>query len=262
MLFIYRFLTFFLFPFFALLIFLRKIIKKEDKNRFKEKIFSSSFSANKNYNNKLYWFHAASIGEAMSIIPLIQELDKKNITINFLITTVTLSSSTLINKKFLENKNVTHRFFPLDSNHLVKNFLDQWKPDLICFVDSEIWPNFLVEIKKRNIPLALLNGRITEKTYKKWKIFNSFSKLIFGKFDICFASSLNSKNNLENLKAKNVKSFGNLKFCVNNDYKSLEQINKKILDDYKVWCAANTHKGEELICLKTHMEIKKKSTMF
>ena len=163
MLFIYRFLTFFLFPLFALLIFLRKIIKKEDSNRFKEKIFSSFFSSNRNYNKKLYWFHAASIGEVLSIMPLIDELNEKNTNLDFLITTVTLSSSNLINEKLLEYKNITHRFFPLDSNHLVKKFLDQWMPDIVCFVDSEIWPNFLIEIKKRNIPLALVNARITKR---------------------------------------------------------------------------------------------------
>jgi len=260
MLFIYRFLTFFLFPLFALLIFLRKIIKKEDSNRFKEKIFSSFFSSNRNYNKKLYWFHAASIGEVLSIMPLIDALNEKNTNLDFLITTVTLSSSNLINEKLLEYKNITHRFFPLDSNHLVKKFLDQWMPDIVCFVDSEIWPNFLIEIKKRNIPLALVNARITKKTYMRWKKFSSFSKLIFSKFDLCLASSLDSKNNLENLKAKNIKNFGNLKFCVNNVYKNLDHTNKKVLDNYKVWCAANTHEGEEIICLKTHIEVKKEFT--
>ena len=257
MLFTYRFLTFLLFPAFTILIYLRKFIKKEDKIRYKEKILSSSFSPNRNSSNKLYWFHAASIGEVLSVIPLIKELDKNDKNLNFLITTVTLSSANLVNKELKKFKNITHRFFPLDIYHLVKKFLDTWKPNLVCFVDSEIWPNFLIEIKKRNIPLALINGRITQKTFNKWKIFGDFAKLIFNTFDICLTSSLDSKNNLEKLKVKNVKNIGNLKFCVSNVSESLDGINKDNLDKFKTWCAASTHNGEELFCLRTHLNFTK-----
>ena len=158
MLFIYRLLTFILFPIFIILMFLRSFFKKEDRKRFKEKIFTSSFSCDRDFNKKLYWFHAASIGELNSIIPLIKKLNNKNI--EFLITTVTLSSSLIVKKKLYKYKNIKHRFFPLDAKHLVKSFLKSWNPNLICFIDSEIWPNFISEINKRKIPLALINGRI------------------------------------------------------------------------------------------------------
>ena len=258
MLFTYRFLTFLLFPALIILIHFRKLINKEHKIRYKEKIFKSSFLANRNISNKLYWFHASSIGETMSIIPLIKELNKNNQNLDFLITTVTLSSARLVDKDLKELENINHRFFPLDVNHLVKNFLDTWKPNLICFVDSEIWPNFLLEIKKRNIPLALLNGRITQKTFNRWKIFKNFAKLIFNSFDICITSNLDSKNYLEALQVKNIKNFGNLKFCVPSETKSLNMANRDSLNKFKTWCAASTHKGEELFCLKTHLEVKKK----
>tara|TARA_B100001029_G_C15059645_1_gene457284 strand:+ start:1945 stop:3219 length:1275 start_codon:yes stop_codon:yes gene_type:complete len=254
----YRFLTFFLFPALIILIHFRKLIKKEHKIRYKEKIFSSSFNDDRNISNRLYWFHASSIGETLSIIPLIKKLNKNNQNLDFLITTVTLSSANLIDKELKNLKNIKHRFFPLDVNHLVKNFLDTWKPNLVCFVDSEIWPNFLIEIKKRNIPLALLNGRITQKTFNRWKIFKNFAKLIFNSFDICLTSNSDSKKYLEELKVKNIRNYGNLKFSIPIDSNRLDKKNQDNLNKFTTWCAASTHKGEEFFCLKTHLEIKMK----
>ena len=146
---VYRILTFLLFPFFLILIYLRVILKKEDKIRYKEKIFSSAFRLNQNRGKKLIWFHASSIGELLSILPLVEEIRKSKKDINFLITTVTLSSAQLLEKRLNQYNNITHRYFPLDTKNLAEKFLDMWKPDLACFVDSEIWPNFLFEIKKK-----------------------------------------------------------------------------------------------------------------
>ena len=164
---IYRFLTFILYPLFIILIFLRSIYKKESRIRYKEKIFSSSFNSNRNIKKKLIWFHAASIGETLSIIPLVDEINNLNKNIEFLITTVTLSSANLLKKRLEGYNNVSHRFFPFDLESLSEKFLSLWRPNLICFVDSEIWPNFLFKIKEKKIPLVLLNGRITKKTYTR-----------------------------------------------------------------------------------------------
>ena len=144
---IYRYLINIFFPIIILITFLRTYFNKEDKNRFKEKLFSSSFNVNKNYNKKLIWFHVASIGELKSIIPLIKRLNRKN-NFEFLITTITLSSSHLISEELSGEQNITHRFLPIDKLNLVKKFLDNWSPNLTIFVDSEIWPNFILEIKK------------------------------------------------------------------------------------------------------------------
>ncbi|MDA9091797.1 hypothetical protein N9J56_00735 [Pelagibacteraceae bacterium] len=255
---VYRCLTSFLFPFFIILIYFRRILNKEDKTRFKEKIFSSHFRANKKDKKKLIWFHAASIGECLSIMPLIDEINSEYDNINFLITTVTLSSSRLIEKKLINNQNIFHRFFPLDLENLAKNFLDSWDPDLVCFVDSEIWPNFLFKIKEKKIPLLLINARLTKKSFNRWKIVFNFAKKVFDNFDLCLASSKESKNNLGQLEIKNIKYIGNLKFSVKNLINEIKHSNKKILDNYKTWCAASTHYGEELMILKTHLEIKKK----
>jgi len=255
---VYRYLTYFFFPIFITLIYFRSIFNKEDQKRFKEKIFSSHFRAHKDNNKKLVWFHAASIGECLSIMPLIDQINKENKNINFLITTVTLSSSSLLEKKLKNYNNITHRFFPLDVKILVEKFLFFWKPDLVCFVDSEIWPNFLFEIKKQKIPLVLVNARITKKTFNRWRVISNFAKKVFNNFDLCLAASEESKNNLNKLQVKNLKYIGNLKYAARNKLEELGNSNKKILDNFKTWCAVSTHNDEEIIILKTHLEIKKK----
>jgi 3-deoxy-D-manno-octulosonic-acid transferase len=255
---VYRYLTYFFFPLLIFLIYFRSIIKKEDKTRFKEKIFSSHFNIKKDKKKKLIWFHAASIGECLSIIPLIDEISNRHRNINFLITTVTLSSSKLLEIKLNQYHNVIHRFFPLDIENLTENFLNNWAPDLVCFVDSEIWPNFLFKIKEKKIPLLLVNARLTKNSLNKWKIFPSFAKKVFNNFDLCLAASEISKDNLSEFSVKKLKYIGNLKYSVQNSLDELKDSNKNILNNYKTWCAASTHKGEEEIVLKTHIELKKK----
>ena len=255
---VYRYLTFFLFPLFVILVYLRAFFNKEHKIRFKEKIFSSNFKSHRNNKKKLIWFHAASIGECLSILPLLDEINKKYDNIDFLITTVTLSSSKLLEKKLNHYNNIDHRFFPLDLESLAESFLSSWKPDLVCFVDSEIWPNFLFKIKEKKIPLLLVNARLTKKSLDKWKYIFNFAKKVFNNYDLCLPSSDESKNNLSELYVKNLKYIGNLKYTSKNISSELTDSNKKILNNFKTWCAASTHDGEELIVLKTHLEIKKK----
>ena len=252
----YRTLTFFLFPVFVFIIFLRRYFNKEDKKRFKEKIsINESFLPN---NKKIIWIHAASIGETNSVFPLISKLTKDNEDVFILLTSTTLSSSQVIERKKFNKNNIQHRFFPLDVQFLVKKFLNHWNPELVIFVDSEIWPNYLLEISKRKIPLILLNGRITMKTFKRWKLVSGLSLKLFGLYDLCLSSSKESEKNLKSLGAKNVKFFGNLKFCTNisseNNYFDL----KSIFNKHNIWCAASTHPDEEEIILKTHILLKQK----
>ena len=258
MLLVYRFISYFFFPLFIIIIYFRSIFNKEHKIRYKEKVFSSHFRIYKDNQKKLVWFHAASIGEFLSIVPLINAIDKKYKNINFLITTVTLSSSKLFEKIFNNQSNITHRFLPLDLESLSENFLNNWKPNIVFFVDSEIWPNLLFKIKEKNIPLLLINGRISKKSFNKWKIILKFAKKVFNNFDLCLASSEESKNNLSKLQVKNLKYIGNLKYSFQNTSEELENSNKKILLNFKTWCASSTHDEEELIVLKAHIEIKKK----
>ncbi len=258
MLFIYRILTNIFFPLFALIIFFRKIVGKEDSQKYKEKIFLSSKKQFDEKKTNLLWFHGASIGEVMSIFPIINEIISKNSEIKILITSVTLSSGRIVEKEFKNNKNIYHSYFPLDVGYLAKKFLEKWKPRAVFFVDSEIWPNFLSEINKRKISLILLNGRITDKTFKRWKIIPGLSQKIFSLFDFCLAASNNSYENLKKLGVKKIKFIGNLKYVSNN--KNITKLSNEYishLSKFKVWCAASTHEGEELICIEAHKRIKK-----
>ena len=255
MLFIYRLTINLFFPIIVLIIFLRRYFNKEDKIRYKEKLFLSSIGIFKKSNKKLIWFHAASIGELKSIIPIIKKLNKKN-KFKFLVTTITLSSSKLFHEEKFNNENVLHRFFPIDKPNLINKFLDHWNPILTVFVDSEIWPNFLLAIKKRKIPLIFLNGRITKKTFLRWNFFSYSAKKIFKTFDLCLPSSNESKKYLKKLNVKNIKYFGNLKLSSENKSINYNFKNKSYLKNKKWWCAISTHKDEDIFCLKTHLKIK------
>ncbi len=241
MLIIYRILiniVYFLSP---LIIFLRLIKKKEDPKRFKEKF---CFFTKKKIKGKLVWIHGASVGEFQSVVPLIEKYETKKDIAQILITTNTLSSSKVIsNYKF---KKVIHQFFPIDTNLNTQNFLNYWQPNLSLFVDSEVWPNMLVNLKKRKIPTILLNGRITSKSFEKWRKLKGYSNFIFSKFDLCLCSSLKSKNYLKKLGAKKLKYFGNLKFS-QSEFKKIKirQSLKKFIKSKKVWCASSTHNNEE-----------------
>ncbi len=258
--FLYRTLSNLIYPFLIILIFLRKIFKKEDSKRYKEKLFPHSFNVNKDKNSRLIWFHTASIGELKSILPIIEELDKqKNINFEFLVTTITVSSANLAKKELVRFKNAKHRFFPLDINFLIKKFLNLWKPEAIILVDSEIWPNLIFLAKDRKIPMAIINARITKKTFKRWMMFPKIAKSIFGIFELCLVSNPETKKFLENLNAKNIFSFGNLKFCETYNESKLLNINKEFLTTNKFWLAASTHDGEDDFCVQTHLELKKES---
>ena len=257
MIFIYKLITILFYPIFIIIIYLRKLFNKEDNKRYKEKIFSSNFFPNRNDKKKLIWFHAASIGEVQSIFPLIKKLDNENDNLEFLITTVTLSSGNIVKKKFLANKNINHRYFPLDVDFLIKKFLDRWKPNLVIFVDSEIWPNLIFEIKKRKMPLALINGRLTKKSFNKWMLISKFAKNIFNTFDLCLPANKESEKKLKALSVKNLIYIGNIKFSAEVEEKDLNDKYLEILKKKTFWCAASTHNGEEIICLKAHLNLKK-----
>ena len=258
MILLYRIFTFLLYPILVLLIYWRMLTNKEDQHRFKEKIFSKSFNVNRDKNCKLIWFHAASIGEFKSILPIIRELNKKYDNLNFLVTTITLSSSKIANEEIKKFENVQHRFFPLDIEFLIKNFLSSWKPNLIFLVDSEIWPNLISNAKNKKIPIALINARITQKTHKKWKFIPKTAKYIFSTFELCLTSNKETGKFLKEFNARNIIYSGNIKLIQPDEKKLNINLNEKILVNNRFWLAASTHKNEEKFCLETHIELKKK----
>jgi 3-deoxy-D-manno-octulosonic-acid transferase len=258
MILLYRILTVILYPFLITLIYLRIFFRKEDPLRFKEKIFSSSFNVQRQANSKLVWFHAASMGELKSILPLIRELNKNNNDLEFLITTVTISSSNLAKDELRKFKNAHHRFFPIDVEFLIKKFLLLWKPSAILLVDSEIWPNLILSAKKNKIPLAIINARITTRTFKKWMMIPVVAKKIFKSFDLCLTSNLETKNYLSQLKVQNIFYNGNIKLANKINENELININENFLKNNRFWFAASTHNNEEKFCLHTHLKLKKK----
>ena len=161
MLLIYRILINLITLISPIIILIRLLKKKEHPIRFKEKF---CFFSKKRGQGKLIWFHGASVGEILSIIPLIEKLEKNKNINKILITSSTLSSSNIFLKfKF---KKTIHQFFPIDSNFYTKKFIEYWKPSLAIFIESEIWPNIILNLKNRSIPLILLNARISKKSYK------------------------------------------------------------------------------------------------
>ncbi len=238
------------------IIILFRIIKnKEHKKRFIEKF---SLSSKKRISGKLIWFHGASVGEILSIIPIIKNYEKNESIDQILVTSTTLSSSKVI-KKFRFKKTV-HQFYPFDHFFLTNKFLNYWKPSLAIFIDSEIWPCMFQKLEKKKIPLVLLNARITRKTFNKWSKFKNFSEKIFGKISIAYPQNLETKFFLKKLRVNKIKYIGNLKFAENNE-ETQNKINKNLksqLKNKKIWIASSTHADEEVFCAKTHIELKKR----
>ena len=254
MFFIYKVLINVVFLFSPLIILIRLIKRKENIKRFVEKF---GFFTKKRVSGKLIWFHGASVGEIQSIIPLVERLEKDRKINQILITSNTLSSSIIINK--LNLRKTIHQFFPIDCNFISSKFLDYWKPSKVFFVDSEIWPNTINNLFRKNIPIILLNGRITKKTFNRWMKFSNFSKFVFSKFNFCLSANKESKKFLKKLGANNVKFFGNLKFSQSeNQSVEVDKNLKKFLLKRNSWCASSTHYNEEKFCGLAHLKLKKR----
>ncbi len=254
----YRVLTTLLYPFLFLFIYLRKILKKEDPRRFKEKILVSHYNVIPQNKSKLIWFHAASIGEFKSIIPIINQLNKSNNKFHFLITTTTLSSGNLASVELDKILNAEHRYLPFDVPFLIDKFLNLWKPTRIFLVDSEVWPNLILKAKKYKIPIAIINARLTSKSFQRWMIFPKIAKKIFGIFDLCICSNNETKNYFEKLGLKKVYFKGNIKLIDQINVSKIKNLNHQTLLTRRFWFAASTHKEEESFCLKTHLKLKEK----
>ena len=224
---------------------------KEDKIRFREKF---SIPSKKRSKGKLIWFHGASVGEILSIIPLIENYEKDKLINQILVTSSTLSSSKVL-KKFKFKKTV-HQFYPIDHFFFTKRFLEYWKPNLAIFIDSEIWPNMFKKLEEKKISLILLNARITKKTFLRWLSLKNVSQKVFNKISIAYPQNLETKYFLKKLKVKKIKTIGNLKFA-EQDNEIMNKLNFRFKSK-KIWVASSTHSDEEIFCGKTHIELKKK----
>ena len=249
---IYSFLVYIVIILSPLIIIYRVFKRKENPKRFLEK-----FSLNKKIRKKgkLVWFHCSSVGELLSVVPLIQEFEKIKDIKQILVTTSTLSSSKIF-KKFRFKKTL-HQFYPLDNIYIVNNFLNYWKPSSVIFVESEIWPTMISQLKKRKIRVILINARMSKRSFKKWFFFKYFGKNILEKFDYIFPQNKETFLYFKKLGIKKLKFLGNLKFITTHNDK-LKEINKKKFKKRTVLCSASTHHNEEEIFANLHIEYKKK----
>ncbi len=250
---VYNLLNLFLLLFSPIIFLIRFFLGKEDKKRFKEKF---CFFSKKNNSKETIWIHGASVGEILSIIPIIQELEKDKKIKKILLTSSTRSSASVILKHRF--KKTVHQYYPLDINFITKFFISYWKPKIAIFVDSEIWPNMYKNLYSKNIPLILLNARITSKTFNRWKIFPNFSKNIFSKITLALPQNTETQKYLHLLGVKNIKIAGNLKyFGVSEKKKFINNLRNRF---YKrnIWCAASTHEDEEIFIGRAHNELKSK----
>ena len=236
------------------IIILYRILRgKEDIKRVGEKFCIYSQKINK----KKIWIHAASVGELMSIVPVIRKLEKNKKIKDILLSTSTISSGKIFTK--LKLKKTSHIYFPLDNKYIVKRFIKCWQPKLAIFIDSEIWPNMFNNLKLSNIPIIIMNARITERSFNKWQIFPNFANQVFGKISLALPQNLETLKYLKLLKVKNIKTAGNLKYYgQKNNQGHLAKSLRNKFKNFKVWCAASTHNDEEVLIGKLHKRLKKR----
>jgi len=229
-------------------LYFRILKKKECPLRYKEKLGISLKTRNNGY---LIWFHCSSIGELKSIFPIIDHYLKKN---QILVTTSTLGSNEVFQKKYYNTNNIIHQYAPIDSPQIIKKFFKKWNPNIIFFTESEIWPNQIFYAKNNNIPIILLNARISNKSFIKWKLIKNSMNKILNCFDLILCQSNESADYFNYFGSNNIKILGNLKFLVSEDFENKEEnlnLKKRL-----VFIALSTHPTEEEVCIKIHSSLK------
>ncbi len=229
-------------------LYFRILKKKECPFRYKEKLGISHKTRNNGY---LIWFHCSSIGELKSIFPIIDHYLKKN---QILVTTSTLGSNEVFQKKYYNTNNIIHQYAPIDSPQIIKKFFKKWKPNIIFFTESEIWPNQIFYAKNNNIPIILLNARISNKSFIKWKLIKNSMNKILNCFDLILCQSNESADYFNYFGNNNIKMLGNLKFVVSGDFENKEE--NLNLQKRLVFIALSTHPTEEEVCIKIHSSLK------
>jgi 3-deoxy-D-manno-octulosonic-acid transferase len=236
-------------PLAPLLLKLRERSGKEDPRRRGERIGIASMARP---NGVLCWVHAASVGETNAVLPVIEALGNARPDLNFLLTTGTVTSAGLAARRL--GPRAVHQYVPLDAPEYAARFLDHWKPDLAVFTESEIWPSLILETSARNIPIALVNGRLSHRSRRRWQRNKSTAMPLFGRFNIVLAQNDRLALGFSTLGARNVHSVGNLKIDAPPppvDLNELERL-KAALGARPVFAAASTHEGEEETIAAAH----------
>ncbi len=203
---------------------------------------------------RLVWLHAASVGESVSVLPVLAALPAD---IHVLMTTGTVTSANLLARRLPElglSGRVTHRFVPLDVPSWAGRFLDHWRPDAAGFVESEIWPNLLAACRTRRIPVMLVNARLSPRSFSHWRRLPGLARTLFGGFALVQAQSPDTAGRLRALGACKVIDEGNLKFAADPlpcDAAELARL-RVLLAGRPLWLAASTNAGEEALLLPVH----------
>jgi len=240
------------------LMLLRRVLRgKESKSRLPERrgIDRTSRPA-----GKLLWLHCASVGESASVLPVLTALAQLAPDLTVLMTTGTVTSAQLLAGRLPElglDRRVLHRFVPLDVPRWVARFLDHWRPDVVVFVESEIWPNLLAGCKARRIPMMLLNARLSDRSFDRWRRVGGLARSLFGQFDRILARAPEDAARLRALGARDVVELGNLKFAAPPlPVPRIESERlRRVVAGRPIWLAASTHPGEEAMILDIHASL-------
>ncbi len=222
---------------------------KEDPDRVGER---QGLAGRERPEGELLWVHGASVGESLSVIPLVRRLQDARPGCSFLVTTGTVTSARLMAERLPER--AFHQYVPLDHPDFVARFLDHWRPDGAIFVESEFWPNLILAARERLRWMALVNGRISPRSFEDWKRQPNAIKYILSSFDVIIAQDRQNAERLAALSAKDVATLGNLKNAAPplpadaDEFIAL----RDAVGARPVWLAASTHPGEEETVIAAH----------
>ena len=198
----------------------------------------------------MVWIHGASVGEVLAAAALIERLRTLNIRI--LLTSGTVTSAAIVAKRFPPD--IIHQYVPWDSPRYVARFLEHWQPSLALFIESDLWPNLILQSAARRLPMVLINGRMSHRSFPRWKRVHGTISALLEKFDICLAQSRTDAERFAALGCRNVVTTGNLKLDVPAppaDLAKLERLTS-LTRGRPIVVAASTHPGEEEILIETH----------
>ncbi|MBN8512178.1 MAG: 3-deoxy-D-manno-octulosonic acid transferase [Rickettsiales bacterium] len=249
---IYNLLNIVFFPLYILLFFIRIFKKKDNWKSLKERL---GFFTKKRPQCPLIWLHAASVGESMIAITLVNAISNKHPGYQFLVTTATLSSANILDKSLPNN--AIHHFVPLDNIFIVKKFLEYWQPSLGIFVESELWP-CLVTSSAARFNILLVNARLSDNSYKNWQKMAWFFAFITDRFNKVLVQSDTDLEKYKHLGSKKAVKIGNLKFANKELKVDQEQlvVLKNKFNNKKLFVAASTHKEDEDVILKVIYKLK------
>jgi 3-deoxy-D-manno-octulosonic-acid transferase len=204
----------------------------------------------------MIWLHSASVGELLAVIPLIERICARSFAV--LVTSGTVTSARIAEQRLPSG--ALHQFIPLDAPQFVGRFLDYWRPDLALFVESDLWPNLVLACAERAVPMILVNGRVSERSFGRWRLLPGSIAALLDRFDLCLAQSRADARRLDQLGAPRVSSIGNLKLDVPAPPVDQATLNKlrTIIGPRVVIAAASTHAGEESAIIAAHRRLRAK----